>query len=198
MAAGDEAELRHMVATAAAYDEGPIAFRYPRGEGVGVDMPQHGVPLEIGRGRVLREGTAIALFSLGTRLSECLAAAETLAAYGFSTTVADARFAKPLDEDLLARLAREHTALITVEEGSIGGFGSHVATRLAQLGLLDNGLKFRPLTMPDRYVEQAGQPDMYAQAGLDRNGIVATALAALGTEVAAEKALRALGEGLAP
>ncbi|WP_332712323.1 1-deoxy-D-xylulose-5-phosphate synthase [Pelagibacterium mangrovi] len=193
MAAGDEAELRHMVATAAAYDEGPIAFRYPRGEGVGVEMPEHGTPLEIGRGRVLKEGTTVALLSLGTRLSECLAAAETLGTYGFSTTVADARFAKPLDEDLLARLARGHAVLITVEEGAIGGFGSHVATRLAQLGLLDHGLKFRPLVMPDRYIEQAGQTDMYAEAGLDRNGIVETALLALGDQENALRALRAAG-----
>lgn len=197
MAAGDEAELRHMVATAAAFDEGPIAFRYPRGEGMGVEMPERGIPLEIGKGRVLKEGTTIALLSLGTRLGECLAAAETLGAYGFSTTVADARFAKPLDEELLARLAREHAVLITVEEGAIGGFGSHVATRLAQLGLLDNGLKFRPLVMPDRYIEQAGQNDMYAQAGLDRTGIVTTALQALGDEENALRALRAVGQDTA-
>jgi 1-deoxy-D-xylulose-5-phosphate synthase len=193
MAAGDEAELRHMVATAAAYDEGPIAFRYPRGEGVGVELPETGTPLTIGKGRILREGTTIALLSLGTRLAECMAAAETLGAHGFSTTVADARFAKPLDEDLLARLAREHAVLITVEEGAIGGFGSHVATRMAQLGLLDNGLKFRPLVMPDRYIEQAGQGDMYAQAGLDRSGIVATALAAIGAKEAGLLDLKAPG-----
>ncbi|HWJ87043.1 MAG TPA: 1-deoxy-D-xylulose-5-phosphate synthase [Pelagibacterium sp.] len=193
MAAGDEAELRHMVATAAAYDEGPIAFRYPRGEGMGVEMPDRGIPLDIGKGRVLREGTTVALLSFGTRLAECLSAAETLGASGFSTTVADARFAKPLDEELLARLAREHAVLITVEEGAIGGFGSHVATRLSQLGLLDHGLKFRPLVMPDRYFEQSGQDDMYAQAGLDRNGIVATALTALGDETHAAQVLRAAG-----
>ncbi|WP_246473102.1 1-deoxy-D-xylulose-5-phosphate synthase [Pelagibacterium limicola] len=195
MAAGDEAELRHMVTTAAAYDEGPIAFRYPRGEGMGVEMTERGKILEIGKGRILREGSAIALLSLGTRLGECLAAAETLNGLGFSTTVADARFAKPLDEDLLARLARNHAVLLTVEEGAIGGFGSHVATRLAQLGLLDGGLKFRPLLMPDRYIDQAGQDDMYAQAGLDRNGIVATALTAIGDEALALQALKAGREG---
>jgi 1-deoxy-D-xylulose-5-phosphate synthase len=193
MAAGDEAELRHMVTTAARYDEGPIAFRYPRGEGLGVDMPERGQMLEIGKGRIVREGTTIALLSFGTRLGDCLAAAETLGGYGFSTTVADARFAKPLDEDLLARLAREHAVLLTVEEGAIGGFGSHVATRLAQLGLLDNGLKFRPLMMPDRYIEQASQADMYAEAGLDRAGIVATALTAIGDEAHALQVLKAAG-----
>src|SRR5690554_298419 len=193
MAAGDEAELRHMVATAAAYDEGPIAFRYPRGEGMGVDMPERGSVLEIGKGRILREGSTIALVSFGTRLGECLAAAETLGALGFSTTVADARFAKPLDEDLLAGLAKNHAVLLTVEEGAIGGFGSHVASRLAQLGLLDNGLKFRPLFMPDRYIEQSSQTDMYGQAGLDKAGIVATALAAIGDEGSALRALRAAG-----
>lgn len=197
MAAGDEAELRHMVATAAAYDEGPIAFRYPRGEGLGVEMPERGQVLEIGKGRILKEGTTIALLSFGTRLGECLSAAETLASFGFSTTVADARFAKPLDEDLLARLARNHAVLLTVEEGAIGGFGSHVATRLAQLGLLDNGLKFRPLIMPDHYIEHAGQDDMYAQAGLDRAGVVATALTAIGDEAHALQVLKAAGrEGL--
>lgn len=192
MAAGDEAELRHMVATAAAYDEGPIAFRYPRGDGMGVELPERGEILEIGKGRVLKEGTTIALLSFGTRLGECLAAAETLSGLGFSTTVADARFAKPLDEDLLARLAKNHAVLLTVEEGAIGGFGSHVATRLAQLGLLDNGLKFRPMNMPDRYIDQAGQEDMYAQAGLDRSGIVATALTALGDDTHVVKALKNL------
>ena len=196
MAAGDEAELRHMVATAAAYDEGPIAFRYPRGEGMGVEMPERGDILEIGKGRILKEGTTIALLSFGTRLGETLSAAETLSGLGFSTTVADARFAKPLDEDLLVRLAKNHAVLLTIEEGAIGGFGSHVATRLAQLGLLDTGLKFRPLLMPDRYIDQAGQDDMYAQAGLDRNGIVSTALAAIGKEAHAIKLLKAGHEGL--
>ncbi|WP_116655148.1 1-deoxy-D-xylulose-5-phosphate synthase [Pelagibacterium sediminicola] len=196
MAAGDEAELRHMVATAAAYDEGPIAFRYPRGEGMGVEMPERGKILEIGKGRILKEGTTIALLSFGTRLGETLAAAETLSGLGFSTTVADARFAKPLDEDLLVRLAKNHAVLLTIEEGAIGGFGSHVATRLAQLGLLDTGLKFRPLLMPDRYIDQAGQDDMYAQAGLDRNGIVATALTAIGGEAHAVQVLKTGREGI--
>ncbi|WP_404402322.1 1-deoxy-D-xylulose-5-phosphate synthase [Pelagibacterium halotolerans] len=193
MAAGDEAELRHMVTTAAAYNEGPIAFRYPRGEGVGVEMPERGHILEIGKGRILTEGTKVALLSFGTRLAECRAAAETLNAHGFPTTVADARFAKPLDEKLLADLARNHAVLLTVEEGAIGGFGSHVATRLAQLGLLDYGLKFRPLMMPDRYIDQASQTDMYAQAGLDRAAIVETALRAFGDEADALRALHAAG-----
>ncbi len=190
MAAGDEAELRHMVATAAAYYDGPIAFRYPRGDGLGVDMPEHGVPLEIGRGRILREGTSIALLSYGTRLGEVLAAADRLAALGLSTTVADARFLKPLDERLVERLAREHQVLLTVEEGGLGGFGSHVAVFLARNALLDGRLKFRPLMMPDVFVEQAGVNDMYAAAGLDRAGIVAAALNALGIEETA-----ALGTG---
>ncbi len=182
MAAGDEAELRHMVATAAAYDAGPIAFRYPRGDGMGVEMPAHGTILPIGRGRVLREGTGVALLSFGTRLGEVLAAAEKLGAYGLSPTIADARFLKPLDEALIARLAREHEVLITVEESGIGGFGSHVATFLASHGLLDGKLKFRPLMIPDSFTEQASQADMYAAAGLDRAGIVATVLATLGRE----------------
>ena len=192
MAAGDEAELRHMVATAAAYDEGPIAFRYPRGDGAGVEMPERGTPLAIGRGRVLREGGPIALLSYGTRLGETLAAADRLAALGLSATVADARFMKPLDEDLIARLARAHQVLLTVEEGGIGGFGSHVATFLARSGLLDGKLRFRPLMIPDSFTEQAGQADMYATAGLDRAGIVAAALAALGMD--AGTALAGLGQ----
>ncbi len=182
MAAGDEAELRHMVATAAAYDAGPIAFRYPRGDGAGVELPEHGTVLPIGKGRMLREGTGVALLSFGTRLGEVLAAAEKLAAYGLSPTVADARFLKPLDEALIARLAGEHDVLITVEESGIGGFGSHVATFLATHGLLDGKLKFRPLMIPDSFTEQAGQADMYAAAGLDRAGIVATVLTTLGRE----------------
>jgi 1-deoxy-D-xylulose-5-phosphate synthase len=182
MAAGDEAELRHMVATAAAYDEGPLAFRYPRGDGMGVDMPDQGSVLEIGRGRILREGTSVAILSYGTRLGESLAAAEKLAAFGLSTTVADARFMKPLDEALIARLAAEHQLLLTVEESGIGGFGSHVATFLARAGLLDGKLRFRPLMIPDTFVEQASQTDMYSAAGLDRAGIVTAALAALGVE----------------
>ncbi len=182
MAAADEAELKHMVRTAAAYDEGPIAFRYPRGEGVGVEMPQRGEILEIGRGRIVREGSRIALLSLGTRLADCLKAAEELETFGLSTSVADARFAKPLDRDLIARLAREHAVLITVEEGSIGGFGSHVAQFLAESGLLDNGLKFRSIFMPDAFVDQAAPGVMLANAGLDAKGILVKTFEALGME----------------
>jgi 1-deoxy-D-xylulose-5-phosphate synthase len=185
MAAGDEAELRNMVATAAAYDNGPIAFRYPRGEGLGVDMPEHGSVLPIGRGRVVRQGAAVAILSFGARLGEALAAAEKLGAFGLNPTVADARFLKPLDEELIARLATTHEVLVSVEEGGPGGFGSHVATFLAANGLLDGKLKFRPLMIPDRFTEQASQNDMYAEAGLDRAGIVAAALAALGIDSAA-------------
>jgi 1-deoxy-D-xylulose-5-phosphate synthase len=180
MAAADEAELRHMVATAAAHDSGPIAFRYPRGDGLGVELPEHGSILEIGKGRVLREGNTVALLSFGTRLGEVLAAAEKLAALGLNPTIADARFLKPLDEALVARLAREHEVLVTIEESGIGGFGSHVATFLAREGLLDGKLRFRPLMIPDTFVEQASQADMYAAAGLDRAGIVATVLETLG------------------
>jgi 1-deoxy-D-xylulose-5-phosphate synthase len=184
MAAGDEAELKHMVATAAAYDQGPIAFRYPRGDGLGVEMPEHGAVLEIGKGRILREGGPIAILSFGTRLGEVLAAGEKLAALGLNPTIADARFMKPLDEALIARLAREHQVLLTIEEGGIGGFGSHVATFLARNGLLDGKLRFRPLMIPDRFTEQASQNDMYAEAGLDRAGIIAAALDALGMDAA--------------
>lgn len=186
MAAGDEAELKHMVATAAAYDAGPIAFRYPRGEGLGVDMPERGTVLEIGRGRVLREGKSVAILSYGTRLGEALAAAERLGAYGLTPTVADARFMKPLDTALITRLAREHEVLLTVEENGVGGFGSHVATFLAREGLLDGHLKFRPLMIPDIFIEQASINDMYAESGLDRAGIVATVLATLGIDAAAK------------
>jgi len=182
MAAADEAELRHMVATAAAYGNGPIAFRYPRGDGVGVEMPARGEVLPIGKGRILRKGSTVALLSYGTRLAECLAAGERLAALGLSPTIADARFQKPLDEELVAALARDHDVLLTVEEGGIGGFGSHVASFLALNGLLDGKLKFRPLMIPDRFTEQASQTDMYAEAGLDRAGIVAAVLAALGID----------------
>lgn len=185
MAAGDEAELKHMVRTAAAYDEGPIAFRYPRGEGVGVELPERGDFLEIGKGRILREGGKIALLSLGTRLQECLLAAETLDSHGLSTTVADARFAKPLDTELIARLAREHAVLITIEEGAIGGFGSHVAQFLAQQGLLDGNLKFRSLFLPDIYMEQAAPAAMYARAGLDAPGVLSAVFEVLGMDEAA-------------
>ncbi|TCL96446.1 1-deoxy-D-xylulose-5-phosphate synthase [Rhizobium sp. PP-WC-2G-219] len=180
MAAADEAELKHMVRTAAAYDEGPISFRYPRGEGVGIDMPVRGEILEIGRGRIVKEGTKVALLSFGTRLADCLLAAEDLDASGLSTTVADARFAKPLDHDLIRRLAREHEVLITIEEGSVGGFGSHVLQFLALEGLMDSGLKVRPMVLPDIWMEQSKQDAMYAQAGLDRAGIVSTVFRALG------------------
>ncbi len=182
MAAADEAELVHMVATAVAIDDRPCAFRYPRGDGVGVDMPEFGVPLEIGRGRILREGTSVALFSFGARLQECLLAAETLAAHGLTTTVADARFAKPLDVDLLLRLAREHEVLITVEEGAIGGFGAHVLQTLAEHGALENGLKLRCIVLPDVFIDQDSPVAMYAKAGLDAKGIVAKVFEALGKD----------------
>jgi 1-deoxy-D-xylulose-5-phosphate synthase len=184
MAAADEAELKHMVRTAAEYDEGPLSFRYPRGEGVGVEMPARGEILEIGKGRIMREGGKVAILSLGTRLRDCMLAAEELDARGLPATVADARFAKPLDTDLIARLAREHAILVTVEEGAIGGFGSHVAHFLAFNGLLDNGLKFRSLFMPDAFVDQAAPNVMIANAGLDAKGIVATVLQALGADAA--------------
>ncbi|MBA1349045.1 1-deoxy-D-xylulose-5-phosphate synthase [Rhizobium leguminosarum bv. viciae] len=184
MAAADEAELKHMVRTAVAYDGGPISFRYPRGEGVGVDMPARGEILQIGKGRIVKEGTKVALLSFGTRLADCLLAAEDLDAAGLSTTVADARFAKPLDHDLIRQLARHHEIVITVEEGSIGGFGSHVMHFLATEGLLDNGLKLRSLVMPDIWMEQAKPEAMNAHAGLDRAGIVSTVFKALGRGVA--------------
>jgi 1-deoxy-D-xylulose-5-phosphate synthase len=180
MAAADEAELRHMVRTAAAYDEGPISFRYPRGDGVGVDLPERGSVLEIGKGRILREGTKVAILSFGTRLKDCLLAAEELDAAGLSTTVADARFAKPLDEDLVRRLAREHEVLITVEEGAVGGFASHVLHFLAHEGALETGLKVRPLVLPDSFTDQAKPEKMYADARLDSAGIVRAVFVALG------------------
>ena len=188
MAAADEAELRHMVRTAAAYDDGPIAFRYPRGNGVGVEMPERGSVLEIGKGRIVKEGSKVALLSFGTRLQDSLAAAEELEAAGLSTTVADARFAKPLDHDLVRRLARSHEVLVTIEEGAVGGFASHVLHFLATEGLLDNGLKVRPLVLPDVFVEQAKPEKMYSDSGLDSAGIVRTVFAALG---GARQAVRA-------
>jgi 1-deoxy-D-xylulose-5-phosphate synthase len=188
MAAADEAELRHMVRTAAEYEEGPISFRYPRGNGVGVDMPERGQVLELGKGRILREGTAVALLSFGTRLQDCLAAAEELAAAGLPTTVADARFARPLDEDLVRRLAREHEVLVTVEEGAVGGFAAQVLHFLAHAGLLDQGLKVRPLTLPDRFTDQAKPEKMYADAGLDAAGISRAVFSALGREAKAARA----------
>ncbi|MCS0503038.1 1-deoxy-D-xylulose-5-phosphate synthase [Ancylobacter mangrovi] len=180
MAASDEAELVHMVATAAAYDEGPIAFRYPRGEGAGVERPARGQPLEIGRGRIVREGSKVALLSLGTRLAACTAAAEQLAGFGLSTTVADARFAKPLDRDLILRLARAHEVLITVEEGAVGGFGAHVLSMLAEVGALEHGLKVRTLHLPDRFIEHESPAGQLHEAGLDAEGIVRGVFAALG------------------
>ena len=179
MAAADEAELVHMVATAAAIDDRPSAFRYPRGAGVGAELPARGQPLEIGRGRVLREGTKIALVSYGARLAECLKAADDLAARGLSTTVADARFAKPLDADLVARLAREHEVLITIEEAAIGGFATQVFHCLARAGLLEGRLRLRPMVLPDRFIDHASPAQQYAEAGLESAHIVAAALAAL-------------------
>ena len=179
MAAADEAELVHMVATSVAYDEGPLAFRYPRGEGVGVDMPECGQVLEIGKGRIIREGSKIAILSLGTRLADALLAAEELESYGLSTTVADARFAKPIDTHMVEQLAAHHEVLITVEEGSTGGFATQVMHHLAHAGLLDNGLKFRPVVMPDIYMDQASPARMNALAGIDAAGLVKTALSAL-------------------
>jgi 1-deoxy-D-xylulose-5-phosphate synthase len=180
MAASDEAELVHMVATAAAHDSGPIALRYPRGEGVGVDLPKQGEVLPIGKGRVVREGSRIAILSLGTRLGEALKAAEELAARGLSTTVADARFAKPLDRELILRLAATHKLLITIEEGAAGGFGAHVLTLLSEAGALEHGLKVRTMTLPDKFQDHDKPERMYAAAGLDAKGIVAKAIAALG------------------
>ncbi len=183
MAAADEAELVHMVATAAAYDAGPIAFRFPRGEGVGIDMPAQGEILDIGKGRIVREGNKVAILSLGTRLAEALKAAEDLAAYGISTTVADARFAKPLDRDLIRRLATNHEVLITIEEGSIGGFGSFVMHALAEDGLLDGrGLKVRSMVLPDIFQDQDKPDILYAKAGLDAKAIVAKILETLGQD----------------
>jgi 1-deoxy-D-xylulose-5-phosphate synthase len=182
MAPADEAELVHMVATAANHDDGPIAFRYPRGEGVGVALPEVGVPLPIGRGRVVREGTTVALLSIGTRLADCLAAADELAARGLSCTVADARFLKPLDEALVLRLAREHAVLVTVEEGSSGGFGAAVLQTLATRGALDKGLKVRTMVLPDDFLDHEAPAVQIARAGLDARGIVATVQAALGAD----------------
>jgi 1-deoxy-D-xylulose-5-phosphate synthase len=182
MAAADEVELARMVATAAAIDDRPSAFRYPRGEGLGLEMPAVNEPLEIGKGRIVREGTSVAIISFGTRLGESLKAADLLAARGLSATVADARFAKPLDIDLILRLAREHEAIVTVEEGAMGGFGAFVLQALAEHGALDRGLKIRTLVLPDVFQDQDKPDVMYAQAGLDADGIVAGALSALGLD----------------
>jgi 1-deoxy-D-xylulose-5-phosphate synthase len=187
MAAADEAELVHMVATAATIDDRPSALRYPRGDGVGVELPAAGVPLEIGRGRIITEGTTVALLSLGTRLAECTKAAEVLAAHGISTTVADARFAKPLDADLVLRLAREHELLVTVEEGAVGGFGAHVLHFLADSGALDRAnFKVRSMILPDVFIDHDSPPAMYAKAGLDANGIVAKVFDVFGARHAPE------------
>ncbi len=180
MAAADEAELVHMVATAVAHDSGPIAFRYPRGEGTGVDMPERGQVLEIGKGRMIAEGARVAILSFGTRLAEVQRAAESLRARGITPTIADARFAKPLDRDMILRLARDHEALITIEEGAIGGFGSHVAQLLADEGVFDRGLKFRAMVLPDVFIDQASPAAMYAVAGLAAEDIAAKVLSVLG------------------
>ena len=188
MAAADEAELVHMVATAVAHNDGPIAFRYPRGEGTGVDMPARGVPLEIGKGRVVVEGGRVAILSFGTRLPEVLKAAEFLTARGLPPTVADARFAKPLDRDLILNLARNHQALITIEEGAIGGFGSHVAHLLAEEGVFDTGLKFRSMVLPDTFIDQASPEAMYSVAGMEAAQIEAKVLGVLGVAVVGMRA----------
>lgn len=188
MAAADEAELVHMVATAAAHDDGPIVFRYPRGEGVGVEMPAKGVPLEIGKGRMIREGSRVALLSFGTRLAEVQKAAEALTARGVSPSVADARFAKPLDREMILQLARSHEALITVEEGAVGGFGSHVAQLLADEGVFDHGLKFRSMVLPDTFIDQASPEAMYRVAGMDAAQIEAKVLETLGVSVVGKRA----------
>ena len=180
MAAADEAELVHMVATAAAYDDGPIAFRFPRGEGVGVELPERGEALEIGKGRMIREGARVAILSFGTRLAEVEAACEALAARGITPTVADARFAKPLDRALILDLAEQHEALITIEEGAVGGFGSHVAQLLADEAVFDAGLKFRSMVLPDTFIDQSSPEDMYAMAGLNAADIEAKVLDVLG------------------
>jgi 1-deoxy-D-xylulose-5-phosphate synthase len=182
MAAADESDLVHMVATQVAINDRPSALRYPRGEGVGVDMPIEGKPLEIGKGRIIRQGSKIAILSLGTRLADSLKAAEELASYGLSTTVADARFAKPIDSDLLLRLANEHEVLITIEEGAIGGFAAQVYQTLSDSGALDRGLKIRSMVLPDIFIDQDSPTAMYARAGLDAKGIVKKVFEALGRD----------------
>ncbi|MBI2586616.1 MAG: 1-deoxy-D-xylulose-5-phosphate synthase [Rhodospirillales bacterium] len=191
MACADEAELMHMTATAAVIDDRPSAVRYPRGEGIGIELPARGQVLEIGKGRIVREGTTVAILNLGARLQECLKAAETLAAMGLSATVADARFAKPLDHDLIRRLAREHEVLLTVEEGAVGGFAAHVLQFLANEGLLDNGLKVRVMTMPDRFLEQDKPETQYEQAAMKATHMVTSVLAALGRADEADPAVLA-------
>ena len=188
MAAADEAELVHMVATAVAHDDGPIAFRFPRGEGVGVDLPERGTPLEIGKGRMIAQGERVALLSFGTRLEEVKEAAERLADRGLKPTIADARFAKPLDRDLILQLAADHEALITIEEGAIGGFGSHVAQLLAEEGVFDDGLKFRSMVLPDTFIDQANPHDMYEIAAMNAEHIEAKVLNGLGVKVLEKRA----------
>lgn len=180
MAAADEAELAHMVATASAYDDGPIAFRFPRGEGNGVELPERGIPLEIGKGRMIKEGSKVALLSFGTRLAEVEKAAEKLEAKGITPTIADARFAKPLDRDLIVSLAENHDAMITIEEGAIGGFGSHVSQLLADEGIFDRGFKYRSMVLPDTFIDHANPSDMYAAAGLNADDIETKVLDILG------------------
>jgi 1-deoxy-D-xylulose-5-phosphate synthase len=187
MAAADEAELVHMVATAAAHDDGPIAFRFPRGDGTGVTMPERGEPLEIGKGRMIQQGKRVAILSFGTRLSEVMTACEALGARGITPTVADARFAKPLDRDLILQLAQDHEALITIEEGAVGGFGSHVAQLLSDEGVFDNGLRFRSMVLPDTFIDQSSPEDMYAMAGLNATDIEVKVLQVLGVEVLARR-----------
>ncbi|UWQ53841.1 1-deoxy-D-xylulose-5-phosphate synthase [Leisingera caerulea] len=187
MAAADEAELVHMVATAAAHNDGPIAFRYPRGEGEGVEMPETPEVLEIGKGRMIQDGKRVALLSFGTRLGEVIKAAESLAAKGITPTIADARFAKPLDRDLILQLAADHEALITIEEGAVGGFGSHVAQLLAEEGVFDSGLKFRSMVLPDTFIDQASPADMYDVAAMNAPQIEAKVLDVLGVATIAEK-----------
>ncbi len=191
MAPADEAELVHMIATAVAIDDAPSSFRYPRGEGVGIELPQRGEVLAIGRGRVLREGSKVAILSFGTRLADALKAAEELETYGLPATVADARFAKPLDRDLILNLARNHEVMITIEEGAVGGFGSQVLALLAGAGALDRGLRIRTLTMPDAFIEQDKPEIMIAGSGLDSRGIVATVFEALGRDSEAAAIRRA-------
>ena len=188
MAAADEAELRHMVRTALEIDDRPSAFRFPRGEGVGVELPERGVALEIGKGRMISEGSRVAILNFGTRLKEVQEAAEALTLRGITPTIADARFAKPLDEDLILQLARHHEALITVEEGAIGGFGSHVAQLLAEKGIFDTGIKYRSMVLPDIFIDQASPRDMYAVAGMNAEDIVAKVLTTLGVEVLSQRA----------
>jgi len=186
MAAADEADLVHMVATAAAIDDRPSVVRYPRGEGLGVPMPAEGNPLEIGKGRIVEEGDKVALLSYGARLGECLAAAKQLKALGLSATIADARFAKPIDVDLIERLTSEHEVLITIEEGAIGGFGTYVLQILAEQGLLDQGLRARCMVLPDQFIDQDTPAAMYSAAGLDARAIVVKVFEALGKEAGAE------------